>query len=59
MVNKLLYQEGCHPIKMFLLPWVQIPLWILISLSLRDISGVFPGCEGLFQLIPRLTNFVT
>lgn len=48
MVNKLLYQEGCHPAKMFLLPWVQIPLWILISLSLRDISGIFPGCEGLY-----------
>ena len=47
MINKLLYQEGCHPAKMFLLPWVQIPLWILISLSLRDISGIFPGYEGL------------
>lgn len=47
MINKLLYQEGCHPAKMFLLPWVQIPLWILVSLSLRDISGIFPGCEGL------------
>ena len=48
MINKLLYQEGCHPAKMFLLPWVQIPLWILISLSLRDISGIFPGCEGVY-----------
>ena len=48
MINKLLYQEGCHPAKMFLLPWVQIPLWILVSLALRDISGIFPGCEGLY-----------
>lgn len=47
MVNKFLYQEGCHPAKMFLLPWVQIPLWIVISLSLRDIAGIFPGCEGM------------
>ena len=47
LVNKFLYQEGCHPAKMFLLPWVQIPLWIVISLSLRDIAGIFPGCEGM------------
>ncbi|XP_032228236.1 cytochrome c oxidase assembly protein COX18, mitochondrial isoform X2 [Nematostella vectensis] len=39
MMYELYQGEGCNPIKMFLLPWIQLPLWILISLSLRSMTG--------------------
>ncbi|XP_046859433.1 cytochrome c oxidase assembly protein COX18, mitochondrial-like [Xenia sp. Carnegie-2017] len=33
--------NGCNPIRIYILPWVQIPLWIILSLALRNISGAF------------------
>lgn len=45
-VTKELYsQEGCHPLKMALLPWVQLPLWIVISFALRNMTGSYPGAN--------------
>ncbi|RDD44625.1 Mitochondrial inner membrane protein COX18 [Trichoplax sp. H2] len=38
MVRDLYKKEGCQPFKLFLLPWTQMPLWISISLGLRDLS---------------------
>ena len=41
-VTKELYsQEGCHPLKMAILPWVQLPLWIVISFALRNMTGSY------------------
>lgn len=31
--------NGCNPIKLYTLPWAQIPLWIALSLALRNLSG--------------------
>ena len=33
--------NGCNPIKLYTLPWAQIPLWIVLSLALRNLSGTF------------------
>ncbi|XP_028410881.1 cytochrome c oxidase assembly protein COX18, mitochondrial-like [Dendronephthya gigantea] len=33
--------NGCNPIKLYTLPWAQIPLWIILSLALRNLSGTF------------------
>lgn len=41
-VKDIYKREGCNPLKLYLLPWAQLPLWILISLALRNISGFFP-----------------
>ena len=43
MTRQLYSQEGCHPYKMAVLPWVQLPLWIALSLALRNMTGYFPG----------------
>ncbi len=43
MSRELFAQEGCSPYKMAVLPWVQLPLWITLSLALRNMSGYFPG----------------
>ena len=43
-VAKELYaQEGCSPYRVAILPWVQLPLWITLSFTLRNMAGVFPG----------------
>ncbi|KAI8998151.1 60Kd inner membrane protein-domain-containing protein [Gaertneriomyces semiglobifer] len=40
--NELLKTYNCHPFKTILLPFVQIPLWITISLALRRMAA-FPA----------------
>jgi inner membrane protein COX18 len=40
------YYHGCHPLKMYLLPWIQLPMWLVLSLALRNMSGAFPGHHG-------------
>ena len=52
-------REKCSPMKMYLLPWAQLPLWILISLALRNISGFFPKTpelEGMSWCNPDLVH---
>ena len=52
-------REKCSPLKMYLLPWAQLPLWILISLALRNISGFFPKTpelDGMSLCNPDLLN---
>lgn len=45
-VAKELYsQEGCHPLKVALLPWIQLPLWIIISFALRNMTGSYPSAN--------------
>ncbi|ORX94085.1 hypothetical protein K493DRAFT_32535 [Basidiobolus meristosporus CBS 931.73] len=38
-VKALYRQHRCQPIVSFLLPWVQMPLFITLSFTLRDMSG--------------------
>ncbi|CAK6980840.1 LOW QUALITY PROTEIN: cytochrome c oxidase assembly protein COX18%2C mitochondrial [Scomber scombrus] len=38
IVSQLYIRENCHPVKASLLVWVQLPLWISISLALRNLS---------------------
>ena len=41
--HQLYWYHGCHPAKMYLLPWIQLPLWLTLSLALRNMSGAWPG----------------
>lgn len=43
VARELYRQEGCHPYKVAFLPWVQLPLWFVLSFALRNMTGVFPG----------------
>ncbi|KAM8909168.1 cytochrome c oxidase assembly protein COX18, mitochondrial isoform 2-T2 [Spinachia spinachia] len=38
IVSQLYIRENCHPFKASLLIWVQLPLWISLSLALRNLS---------------------
>ena len=37
--RNLYERDNCHPKKDFILPWIQIPLWISMSLALRNMTG--------------------
>ncbi|TRY91088.1 hypothetical protein DNTS_020389 [Danionella cerebrum] len=38
LVSELYIRENCHPFKAILIIWVQLPLWIFMSLALRNLS---------------------
>ncbi|XP_077267073.1 cytochrome c oxidase assembly protein COX18, mitochondrial [Temnothorax americanus] len=40
--NKLLVRENCHPAKASLLVLVQVPLWISLSMSIRNLCYMLP-----------------
>jgi len=46
--NKLIVRENCHPFKASILLWAQIPLWVCMSVSLRNMMMMMPypttGC---------------
>ena len=46
MAAALFREEGCSPYKLYLLPWVQIPLWVTLSFALRNMTGYFPTCAS-------------
>ena len=35
-------RENCHPAKTTVLAWVQIPMWVSLSLALRNMAGALP-----------------
>lgn len=53
MAKQVYRKEGCHPLKVALLPWIQLPLWIILSLALRNMSGAFPGSEPLGNVVDK------
>uniref|UniRef100_A0A668UVX9 Membrane insertase YidC/Oxa/ALB C-terminal domain-containing protein n=1 Tax=Oreochromis aureus TaxID=47969 RepID=A0A668UVX9_OREAU len=38
IVSQLYIRDNCHPFKASLLVWVQLPLWISLSLALRNLT---------------------
>ncbi|XP_026199315.1 cytochrome c oxidase assembly protein COX18, mitochondrial isoform X1 [Anabas testudineus] len=38
LVSQLYVRDNCHPFKASLLVWVQLPLWVSLSLALRNLS---------------------
>ncbi|XP_028816242.1 cytochrome c oxidase assembly protein COX18, mitochondrial [Denticeps clupeoides] len=38
IVSELYVRENCHPFKASLLVWVQLPMWVCVTLALRNLS---------------------
>ncbi|XP_009289575.2 cytochrome c oxidase assembly protein COX18, mitochondrial isoform X2 [Danio rerio] len=38
IVSELYVRENCHPFKASVLIWVQLPMWVCVSLALRNLS---------------------
>ncbi|NWY62456.1 COX18 protein, partial [Chionis minor] len=45
IITELYVRDNCHPFKATLLVWVQIPMWICVSLALRNCSVGATGSE--------------
>lgn len=45
--NKLIVRDNCHPAKTMILLWTQIPLWIINSVSLRNLVFMLPNPNSL------------
>uniref|UniRef100_A0A3Q3VSN1 Membrane insertase YidC/Oxa/ALB C-terminal domain-containing protein n=1 Tax=Mola mola TaxID=94237 RepID=A0A3Q3VSN1_MOLML len=46
IISQLYIRDNCHPFKASLLVWVQLPLWISLSLALRKLSLDKPGLQS-------------
>ncbi|XP_063043807.1 cytochrome c oxidase assembly protein COX18, mitochondrial isoform X2 [Engraulis encrasicolus] len=38
IVSELYIRDNCHPFKASVIVWVQIPMWVCVSLALRNLS---------------------
>ncbi|XP_066498284.1 cytochrome c oxidase assembly protein COX18, mitochondrial isoform X2 [Hoplias malabaricus] len=46
IVSELYVRDNCHPFKASLLIWVQLPMWVCLSLALRNLSMGGAGSRG-------------
>ncbi|XP_068205035.1 cytochrome c oxidase assembly protein COX18, mitochondrial [Palaemon carinicauda] len=47
----LIVRENCHPFKASLVLWFQIPLWIGMSISLRNMASMMPHQDAAAQIL--------
>jgi hypothetical protein len=40
--NNLIIRDNCHPFKTSILLWVQLPMWVFISVALRNMVYMLP-----------------
>lgn len=45
--NNLVVRENCHPAKTMILLWGQIPLWIMMSVSIRNMVQMLPDPSSI------------
>ncbi|XP_072797383.1 cytochrome c oxidase assembly protein COX18, mitochondrial isoform X2 [Vicugna pacos] len=46
LVSELYIRDNCHPFKATVLVWIQIPMWIFMSVALRNFSTGATHSEG-------------
>ncbi|XP_069970641.1 cytochrome c oxidase assembly protein COX18, mitochondrial [Penaeus vannamei] len=51
MWKDLIIKENCHPFKASLLLWVQIPLWVSMSVSFRNMASMMPHQDAAAQVL--------
>ncbi|XP_054996536.1 cytochrome c oxidase assembly protein COX18, mitochondrial isoform X2 [Sorex araneus] len=47
LVAELYVRDNCHPFKATVLVWIQLPMWVFISVALRNFSTGAAHLEGL------------
>lgn len=45
--DKLVVRENCHPFKMFVVLWTQIPLWVCQSVAIRNMLHMLPDPNSI------------
>jgi len=55
--RELIIKENCHPLKSIILIWLHIPIWIVMSVSLRNIIAILPtGREDVALVNSQFTT---
>ncbi|KAL2089111.1 hypothetical protein ACEWY4_016010 [Coilia grayii] len=49
IVSELYVRDNCHPFKASVIVWVQIPMWVCVSLALRNLSLGTTHTPAVFQ----------
>ncbi|XP_046402058.1 cytochrome c oxidase assembly protein COX18, mitochondrial isoform X3 [Ischnura elegans] len=49
--DKLVVRDNCHPFKASLPIWFQMPMWIFLSISLRNMAYMLPHRDSAAELI--------
>nr|XP_045600430.1 cytochrome c oxidase assembly protein COX18, mitochondrial-like [Procambarus clarkii]XP_045600431.1 cytochrome c oxidase assembly protein COX18, mitochondrial-like [Procambarus clarkii] len=49
--KNLIIRDNCHPFKTSILLWVQIPLWIAMSMSFRNMASMLPHRDAAAQVL--------
>ena len=48
LVSELYVRDNCHPFKATVLVWIQLPMWIFMSIALRNFSTGATHSEGSY-----------
>ncbi|KAJ3587831.1 hypothetical protein NHX12_011426 [Muraenolepis orangiensis] len=58
IVSELYIRDNCHPFKASLLIWVQLPMWLCLSLALRNLSmaSSAAGSETAGVVLPEVRD---
>nr|CAD7457009.1 unnamed protein product [Timema tahoe] len=49
--NELIIRDNCHPFKGSLLIWVQIPMWVIFSTTIRNLVYMLPDRDMASKII--------
>ncbi|XP_072480460.1 cytochrome c oxidase assembly protein COX18, mitochondrial isoform X2 [Notamacropus eugenii] len=56
IVSELYIRDNCHPFKATLVVWIQIPMWIFMSVALRNFSLGITDSEGAISIQEQLST---
>nr|KAF6499585.1 cytochrome c oxidase assembly factor COX18 [Molossus molossus] len=54
LVSELYVRDNCHPFKATVLVWIQLPMWIFMSVALRNFSTGATHSEAGFSVQEQL-----
>ncbi|XP_035877787.1 cytochrome c oxidase assembly protein COX18, mitochondrial isoform X3 [Phyllostomus discolor] len=57
LVSELYVRDNCHPFKATVLVWIQIPMWIFMSVALRNLSTGAAHAEDFCSTKNRNVSF--
>jgi inner membrane protein COX18 len=58
--NNLIIRDNCHPLKATILLWVQLPMWIFLSVAFRNFVYMLPHRdEGENSLLRFAVQFIS
>ncbi|XP_056423920.1 cytochrome c oxidase assembly protein COX18, mitochondrial isoform X2 [Hyla sarda] len=56
LITELYVRDNCHPFKASLIMWIQIPMWLFVSLALRNFSFNTSGSNADDMVYKQLQN---